>query len=120
VHHGQGGYLNCGFTGFPFNCENKSESIFMANNFKAIIKRMAIMGEISMFNLYFRLSGKIFRIGERIGSVTVCSNLIAGLKGLGLISFKIRRSRKIPIVILKNMSKNCIRIFITVCSDSPA
>jgi len=53
----------------------------LKNDFKNIIARKAMIGEISIPNL--RPKGKSFLIGYNIGSVVLCKNCTIGLCGSG-------------------------------------
>ena len=108
---GKSSYFNLNFIGLPLSLKNKTDNVFMVKNFRAIIKRKAIRGEISMYNLSFRPRGKIFLMGTSTGSVILYNNLTFSLNGLALTSSKNRRSKKRPAARLNNRSKNFIRIF---------
>jgi len=67
---------------FNFNHTPRSTIVFTKNDFKNIIAKNAIMGEISMPNLSEK--GKILLIGSSMGSVALYKNCTMGLKGSGL------------------------------------
>jgi len=60
----------------------KSIRVLNKNDLRNMIARKAITGDISIPNL--KLSGNIFLMGSRIGSVHFSRNCTIGLKGSGL------------------------------------
>jgi len=64
-----------------FNLTAKSNKVLTKKDFKNIIARNAIIGDISIPNP--KLSGNILLIGESMGSVDFSRNCTIGLKGSG-------------------------------------
>jgi hypothetical protein len=64
------------------NLTAKSSKVLTKKDFRNIITKNAIIGDMSMPKL--KLNGNIFLMGESMGSVDFSKNCTIGLKGSGL------------------------------------